>query len=341
MKKTIIVSVLLVLTLVSLGALPGINEYIPTQSGEYVYYRDYTFEEETYIGFLQYDAGTYAVRYYSPKPKQGSADIHILFSMNPDAVNVELTGEKILTEVTSDDVDTVNYLHDLLYEFNARRKKVNGKDFSKALRITDTFDQFGGDVTLVYEGYIPLYSLESIRSEKGDILFQAEAIGVILDADDTSFSQFKGFQNVPGLTSGKDKKSNLDDQWMSDAESYWTMGDNALFFINMVEIDAEGYKKNGYTVEDFFTRYFLLSSGGSYFYLPYASIENKGKTHTPSLLLVNTALSSSDEITYTKDFKVLLKESDNKYLFYILTVYESFYKENKSYFDAFIKKLIP
>ena len=341
MKKIVIVSVLLVLFSISLGALPGITEYIPTQSGEYVYYRDYTFEEETYIGFLQYDAGTYAVRYFSPKPKQGSSDIHILFTMKSDAVNVELTGEKILGEVTAEDVDTVNYLHDLLYEFNARRKKVNGKDFSKALRINETFDQFGGNVTMVYEGYIPLYSLESIRSEKGDILFQAEAMGVILDSQDTTFSHFKGFANVPSLTSGKDAKKNLDDQWVSDAESYWTMGDNALFFLNTVEIDAEEYKKNGYTVEDFFTRYFLLSTGGSYFYLPYASIENKGKTASPSLLLVNTALSFSGDSVYTKDFKVLLKESEGRYWFYVLTIYEGFYKQNKSYFDEFVKKLIP
>jgi len=341
MKKIVFVSVLLVLFSVSLGALPGITEYIPTQSGEYVYYRDYTFEEETYIGFLQYDKGTYAVRYYSPKPKQGSADIHILFSMDPDAVNVELTGEKILTEVTSDDVDTVNYLHDLLYEFNARRKKVNGKKFTSTLKISEMFELFGGDVTMVYEGYIPLYSLDSIRSDKGDILFQAVTMGVILDSEDTTFSRFKGFENLPPLTSGKDSKKNIDDQWLSDAEGYWTMGDDALFLMNTVEIDAEEYLKNGYSVEDFFTRYFLLSTGGSYFYLPYTSIENKGGAASPSLLLVNTALSFSGESTYTKDFKVLLKESNNRYWFYVLTVYEKFYKEHKSYFDEFAKNLIP
>lgn len=341
MKKIVIVSILLVLFSVSLGALPGITEYIPTQSGEYVYYRDYTFEEETYIGFLQYDAGTYAVRYYSPKPKQGSGDIHILFSMNPAASSVELTGEKIISEVTAEDVDTVNYIHELLYEFNARRKRVNGKNLSSSFRVSETFELFGGDVTMVYEGYIPLYSLDSIRSEKGDILFQAVTMGVILDSEDTTFSGFKGFQNLPPLTSGKDSKKNLDDQWLSDADGYWTMGDDALFLMNTVEIEAEEYVKNGYSVEDFFTRYFLLSTGGSYFYLPYTSIENKGKSNTPSLLLVNTALSFSGESIYTKDFKVLLKESDNRYWFYVLTIYEKLYKENKSYFDEFAKKLIP
>ncbi len=339
MKKLLIISAVLFFSY-SLCALPGITEYIPTQSGEYVYYRDYTFEEETYIGFLQYDAGTYAVRYYSPNAKTGSSDIHILFSMNPDSTIVELTGEKIISEVTAEDVDTVNYIHDLLYEFNARRKNLNGKNFTAPLRINENFDQFGGNVTMVYRGYIPLYSLESIRSEKGDILFQAEAMGVILDGEDSSFSQFKGFQNLPALLSGKDSKKNLDDQWKSDAESYWTMGDNAMFFINTVEINAEDYTKNGYSVEDFFTRYFLLSSGGSYFYLPYAGIEKKGGDSS-SLFLINTALSFSGESTYTKDFKILLKESDNRYWFYVLSIYDAFYKENKSYFDEFVRKLIP
>ncbi len=341
MKKIVCISTGFIFFSIALIALPGISEYIPTQSGEYVYYRDYTFKEETYIGFLQYDAGTYAVRYYSPNAKQGSSDVHILFTMNPHAVNVELTGEKIISEVTSADVQTVNYLHDLLYEFNARRKKVNGKDFSKAFRVGEVFEQFGGNVTMVYHGYIPLYSLESIRSEKGDILFQAETIGVILDSEDSSFSHFKGFTGVPPLTSEKDEKKNLDDQWLTDAETYWTMGDNAMFFINTLEIDAVEYQKNGYTVEDFFTRYFLLSTGGSYFYLPYAFIENKANTSYPSLLLVNTALSSYGDSVYTKDFKVLLKQSEGKYRFYVLSVYESFYKQHKSYFDDFAKKLIP
>ena len=180
---------------------------------------------------------------------------------------------------------------------------------------------------MVYEGYIPLYSLDSIRSGKGDILFQAVTMGVILDSEDTTFSGFKGFQNLPPLTSGKDSKKNLDDQWLSDADGYWTMGDDALFLMNTVEIDAGEYVKNGYSVEDFFTRYFLLSTGGSYFYLPYTSIENKGKSNTPSLLLVNTALSFSGESIYTKDFKVLLKESDNRYWFYVLTYMRSSIRE--------------
>jgi hypothetical protein len=66
MKKVVCSSVLFILLFCSgLFALPGIDEWMPTVSGEYVYYRDYTFTDETYIGFLQYDAGTYAVRYYS------------------------------------------------------------------------------------------------------------------------------------------------------------------------------------------------------------------------------------------------------------------------------------
>lgn len=337
--KKIRAGVLLILVSSLLFALPGIVDYIPTQSGEYVYYRDYTFEEETYIGFLQYDTGTYAVRYYSPKAQKGSLDIHILFTMNPSASTVELTGENIISNVTPDDVDVVNYLHDLLYDLNAQRKKINSEKLSSAIRVSENFELFGGNVTMVYEGYLPLYNLESIRSENGDILFQAVTMGVIMDSSDISFSSFKGFQNVPLLAVTKDAKKNLDEQWLSDTDGYWTMGDDALFLMNTVEINADDYLTKGYTVEDFFTRYFLLSSGGSYFYLPYASIEKDTKSKKPSLLLVNTALSFSGE--YTKDFKILLQESNNKYWFYVLTAYEKFYKENKTYFDEFVKKLIP
>ena len=36
-------------------AVPGVESFIPDSSGEYVYYRDYSFERESYVGVLYYD----------------------------------------------------------------------------------------------------------------------------------------------------------------------------------------------------------------------------------------------------------------------------------------------
>lgn len=43
----------------SLFALPAVSRQIEDASGEYVFYRDYSFTRESYIGFLFYDEATY------------------------------------------------------------------------------------------------------------------------------------------------------------------------------------------------------------------------------------------------------------------------------------------
>lgn len=115
-RKTL--PVLLFLSLAAgLFAFPGISSLFPTASGQYVYYRDYTFPEETYIGFLQYDEGTYAIRYYTPVAKNGSLPIiEMYLTLNTDADFVDITGEKIASPITQNDTEVMNYMHDLLYE---------------------------------------------------------------------------------------------------------------------------------------------------------------------------------------------------------------------------------
>src|SRR5574344_1815344 len=96
-------------------ALPGVKAYIPDSSGEYVYYRDYSFERESYAGFLYYDDGTYGARYFAPMDREKQLpdkSVEILFSIDPKADSVKMTGERILSTLTPDDDDIVNYLHD-------------------------------------------------------------------------------------------------------------------------------------------------------------------------------------------------------------------------------------
>ena len=66
MKKASVASilfglVLLVAALTPVAAFPGIQSYLKDESGQYVYYRDYTFPYEAYVGFLHYDEGTYGM----------------------------------------------------------------------------------------------------------------------------------------------------------------------------------------------------------------------------------------------------------------------------------------
>ena len=354
MKKVVCSSVLFILLFCSgLFALPGIDEWMPTASGEYVYYRDYTFTDESYIGFLQYDAGTYAVRYYSlgntsdkknPIPPK---DIQILLTMKKDSAFVELTGEKIIGELGADDVDIVNYLHDLVYEFNARRKKMNGKDFSKSLVSTEIYEQFGGEVTMTYKGYIPLYSLDAIRNEKGDLLFQAVTIGTLLDSSDTSFADFAGFKNLTSLKRVADKKANLDEFWKTNDNIVYSINNKALYMVNTFTFEESYFSNLPYSLEDYFIRNFLTSTEGDYIYLPFVSIQKEKGERKPYLLLTSTIMRTEESMRITKtkdafqkDFKVLIRENENSYWLCTLTMENDYYNLNKSYFDNYLKTFV-
>ena len=53
--KKILISICLIFLVGFCFAIPGVNNIYGTLSGEYVFYRDYTFAQETYIGFLYLD----------------------------------------------------------------------------------------------------------------------------------------------------------------------------------------------------------------------------------------------------------------------------------------------
>ena len=102
-----------------LFALPGVTKKIPDLSGQFVYYEDKSFERESYFGIIFYDEGTYGLRYFAPSktdvnPLLPKKDIQILFSLDITKKYVELTGERIISAITPEDTDIINYLHDML-----------------------------------------------------------------------------------------------------------------------------------------------------------------------------------------------------------------------------------
>lgn len=196
-RKTLL-ALLFISLAAGLFAFPGIQSLFPTASGQYVYYRDYTFPEETYIGFLQYDEGTYAIRYYTPVATNGTLPIiEMYLTLDTSVDYVEITGEKINSPITQNDTEVMNYLHDMLYEFAARRKKINDADFFETVTTNENFMQFGGDVTITWDFYIPIFNLHSIIDENGDILLEAVTTGKLQNNNDQSFISFRGFENIP------------------------------------------------------------------------------------------------------------------------------------------------
>lgn len=348
MKKLFILFVTALISLSTVFALPGFEPIVPDHSGEYVYYRDFTFERESYIGFLSYDQKTYSARYFAPaekKSKLPQKEIQIFFTINPDAKYLELTGEKVLNIqlLTEEDLKIVNYLHDLLYEFNSRRIKLVENNVLSGMqdeleslgKITtyEDFTQFGGSARISWNTIIPFFNIESIYNEdEAKNVFMVATIGRINSTDDKSFENFKGFSEdfmakkhkakintkaedfvIQNKTTGNTYILHKD--WKQPAENMFTLGDFAVFF----ETSIPGQKQN------FIKRQLLLSSGENY--IDFSRIEFKN-----NLIKANYYNFQTGNVTTT--FKRFEKKSKSEQFAYCsLSVFNDVYKKNSKYFD--------
>ena len=108
--------------------------------------------------------------YYSAadnKTKSPERDITIYVNINPQNNHLELTGERVVGSTDNiEDTEVVNYLHDLLYEFTARRQKQNIDSYAE-IKSKQNFDQFGGFVTMTFSTLIPIFNIQSIATADG------------------------------------------------------------------------------------------------------------------------------------------------------------------------------
>lgn len=357
--KKIFLSILLIFTIcVSVFSLPGYKENLPTESGEYVFYRDFTFVQETYLGFLYYDEGTIGVRYFS----KGKSDIQILFSLDTSKDFVELTGERIISQITPADVEIVNYIHDMIYEFSTRRKKIqsefdllknNSSSVTKQIVSTQDFQQFGGQVQLVFDGTIPVFNLESISDFSGKMLLQAVTMGTLVDSADTSFEFFAGFENLPQEKEEvKKKKLSKKEKKALDAKiqkynSLWkmedsmpgefkTLGDYALFWEFPLDIVRDtSTNEDSKQVFDYFARNNRLSSSGTYVYLPKSSVNLSKNVDGKSVQISKMMVYNPEGKKYSVNYKFIIEENGT-FKMVNFSVYEAWLVENKDYVDYFL-----
>lgn len=335
-------------------AIPGAEDYLPTESGEYVYYRDKSYPFEAYVGFLQYDDSTYAARYYAPSPDAGSSEVQILFTLNADLDYTEMTGERIVSTVTPDDTETVNYLHDLIYEFTARRRHVSSEQLKETADSQkksqnkgylpyiseENFPQFGGNVEMKYLFIIPIFNLKGIYNVNGEEIFSLVTMGRLLSSGDNGFSNFKG---IPDPLDDKNQQisleqSNLaevgwngfsillDSQWTQSMENMWFLGDSAVLVLNTFSKD-NSVSSNLW--DDFLYRRMIYSSESVYANFPDISISKSAKK-----TVICNRYYHSEAGSVTRDIKIILQLSDTEYGFASLTIFDGAYLANKSYFDA-------
>lgn len=347
LKKCVFALLFASLSLSCAVAVPGMVQYLPDSSGEYVYYKDNSFTRTSYVGFLYYDDSTYALRYYAPavaSEKLVEKDIILYFSVNPESSVLELTGEKIVGATEQSDTDIVNYMHDLFYEFTSRGQAAFLTDNSR-IESRQDFAQFGGPVVIVFNPQVPLFNIEAIKSASGTNILQLMTAGALAASDDGSFTAYKGIEGLPRDKARDFKKKraskssasfdtqtlSLDSQWTQMMDNLWWLGDYAMAMMNVIPL-PDAYKGNETQFEDFLVRKLTQSTTGSYSLWPQQKIERKD-----GRISLMTVFYQPDSGDVTRDFKILVKRSDGSYAFLQLTVFDSVYQKNKSYFDGIMK----
>ena len=324
------------------SALPGIKSPVADRSGDFVFYRDLTFKSDAVVGFAYYDDSSYALRFYS----EGSGkDITLYVSVDPENSSPEFTGETIKGFTVQEDADIVNYLHDLFYEFTERRQKIELSYEAKKEKWN--FMQFGGEVTISYNPFVPLFNIESIEASDGKTVFYLETSGWLSSSDDTSFSDYKGtlflpedkariFKNdssVPVTAEFEQQKITLDSSWQQGMENLWLLGDNAILTLGKFS------KPDGFKDADFFA--FMqknLTQGTMH---SYALWKLKTVTFSKNQLSVVNVFYQPQVQNVTRDFQILTKCKDGPYAFVKLTVFDGAYQNNRKYFDSILKSYIP
>ena len=331
--------------LCSVFALPTIKEYIKTESGQYVYYRDYRIEKELYVGILYFDENTIEMRYLlSDENKNAKKSLSLYFTLAEKNGRLELTGERLPENATNDDVEIINYLHTFLYEISALRTRLNGIDKKDNFVEIADLQYFGGLVNVTCNNKIPVFGLESIESFDAEPFLKIVTIGSIADNTDKTFENFLGLdENGFNLLSKKTKQKKLNSKQLNsfvwttseNLANAKTLGNDAFMFQLSLEIPENEFQNLGISAFEYFSRMNLLSQNGSYVNYPTAKIIEK-----ENVLISEAQIYCPDEKNPFRHCIKILEKSDSSeqgkisYTLSVITVYEKFYLENKQYFDS-------
>ncbi len=326
------------------SAIPGVESKVDFP-GTFVYYRDYTYEDETYIGFLQYDAGTYALRYFSPDAKKGAKTIELYITCDTTKDTVEMTGEKIVGEITNIDVETLNYLHDLFYELAKRRKSLLS-NFDQTVRSAEDYPQFGGEVLINYEPYIPMFGVRSILSKDKQPLFKLAYIGILNEGSEfTDFSGLVNPQNVEAqsISIKKYAKSKkvavetyefaLDDQWQSDgspsAVQTWWLNNSENEPVAMISPYFVNFPPEEKTAVEQLKLISLISQSDSCIDFDSLAISENGKR-----IQISAKMNQPDKVV--RSITTFYKISETEYFALAFSADEQVYSKNERYFKKII-----
>lgn len=345
-------------------ALPGVTSDVPDASGEYVFYRDNSFNRESYIGFLYYDDSTYEARYYAPATETLAAkNIDMLFTVDPNKERLELTGERFVAPPQQDDIEIVNYIHDLLYELGARRSKLdksvlvdwakNKAPFMQAgTSVSENYEQFGGPVQMLYDATVPIFNLKKIVDYSSRDVFVVVTIGRLESSKDKSFAEFvppiaeqkrapRQIKNAAketlslrveiGKSSALVQSVAADKNWSLAGQSVWTLGDSAIASMQSLAL-PEGSEFGQSQTAARLLRMFASSKNSAYCDFSALDVHADAK----SLKISARAYNPKTQKTIT-DIKTVRAAMANLCGCFSLAVYTDDYQANRGYFDKIAK----
>ena len=344
--KKFILTFFMIFSLNCLFALPGVQQLLPDQSGQFVYYRDSSFDRESYVGIIYFDEATYGLRYFAPATdKQAEVKMQIYFTLDTEKAAtkgvIEFTGETPPDPfpTSQDETDIVNYLHDIAYEMFSRRiflGEVNAKKSESG-----EYAQFGGRVTMEYDPIIPVLNLSRIVTSDGKVAFSAVTGGKLVDSTDTSFSSFAGIPaKISEKSSQKVKKGKpnkieieneglktqvftIDSSWEQKTAASWMLSD--VCAVSSVVLPIKDAQKQ------MLIRTLVLGRDHSYPDWTKQKIrENNGKIELDQIFY------DSQSKSFKYDFKRIETIGTDTKSIFALTANAGAYTKNKSYFDKII-----
>ena len=345
MKKHI-ASLFLLLASVSVFALPGVQQSIPDQSGQFVYYRDSSFERESYVGIIYFDESTYGLRYFAPaSDKQAEVKLQFYFTLDTEKAAskgiIEFTGETPPDPFpkSQDETDIVNYLHDIAYEMFPKRIFLG--ELKEKTSSAETYSQFGGRVTMEYDPMIPVLNLDRIVTSDGKVAFCAVTGGKLTDSSDTSFSDFKGipakvsYGSASKIKKGKASDMQIENEGLKSQtfkiDSNWEQKSAASWMLGSVSAIATAALPISDAQKGSLMRMLILGRDHSYPDWSKMKVSDKnGKIELDQVFYD----SSSKSFKYDK--KRIENIGEGTKSIFSLTVDAGSYNKNKKYFDSIV-----
>lgn len=334
-------------------------------SGDYVFYRDYSWKSPTWIGFLYYDDSTYGAVVVTPET---GTKVSVLFRVETVDGKMILTGQNVVSQIAQKDVLAVNYLMGLLPDMYGWRMSAAGSGSNAvtdiavaatavaaaksgdrspllpaAVKQNLTVAGFGGAVTLTYAPEVTLFNLQGMAGADGKPVLELARMGRVQAGEDQFFFDFTPVPEAKGETTfvlpasrKAESKSvdgitiKLDDQWTMVADNTFFLGDTAVLLVDTIDLSLLNIPPENFPLS--MVRTFSLSSKQSWVIPSSFSL-----TGTASRFRIDNRTYDSNGGNINRDIKICIPKPGKKCVIISLSVSEAAYVANRAYFDALVQ----